>query len=79
MIVHTLHTVTKLQPGLLVRRNLAQSTWWQQIKMRVLISVRDELRNRDGKLVLDLEKSASAEPVLLSSINFWIFDRHRHL
>lgn len=79
IIVHTQHAVAKLQPRLLVCRNLAQSTRWQQIKMRVLIGVWDELRHSDRKLVLDLKKSASLEPVLVASVNSGVFNCHCHL
>ena len=47
--------------------------------MRVLISVWDELRHGHRELVLDLEESAGLEPVLVSSVDVWVFDSHGHL
>jgi hypothetical protein len=79
VIVHALHTVPELQPRLLVCRNLARCSRWEQIEMRLLVSVWDELRNGDGELVLDLEKGASLEPILVAAVRFWVFNGHRYL
>lgn len=47
--------------------------------MRVLVSIRDKLRYSDRKLVLHLKQSAGLKPVLIASINVWVFDCHCHL
>ena len=47
--------------------------------MRVLVSVWDELRHSHRELVLHLQESAGLEPVLVSSVNVWVFNCHSHL